>query len=160
MKSEGGWIGLLEGVALYGRSLSAEEVRADSAAYRRRIGTRTPAPRIEVEAKLVARSTTPAPKETVYDRGYTVFEYERVGPPAASGKDLPDRFRVAHWAEMENRCLEVAGRREGLVYRLELEQLDDNPQMEEEQVFDTLEEDLDLTVYYDIGPLGFAAREP
>lgn len=153
---DGGWIGLLEGIALFNRSLTAKEVKANREAYRRRQRARKPVPRVEVEGRLVARSDTPPPLDTVYERGYTMFEYEVV--KVLHGRLDAPKFRVAHWAEMENRTLAAAGRRVNGVYRLQLEPFDDNPQMETEQVFDTLEVDLDLPVYYDVGALGFAKQ--
>jgi hypothetical protein len=151
-----GWIGLLEGVRLHARALPAEEVAARAAELARLAGGREPPARLVVEAELLARSVVPAPEDTVYDRGYAVFEYEAVS--VIEGRLEAARFRVARWAEMANRRLEAATSRVGEVHRLVLEPFDENPQMEDEQAFDTLEPDFELPFYYDAGPISFAGE--
>jgi hypothetical protein len=161
-----GWVGLLEGVRLHARALSAEEVAARAGEVLAPPGGRKPPPRLVVEAELLARSAVPAPEDTVYDRGYAVFEYEAVrvvegkleSPVCvrAAARAGRPRFRVARWAEMANRRLEAAERDVGAVDTLVLEPFDANPQMEDEQAFDTLDPDFELPVFYDAGPISFA----
>jgi hypothetical protein len=144
------WLGTLEGVALWSRFLDAATAREDHANYMSRISGRKPALRLEVQAKLLARSRTPAYEEIApYPRTLVVYEYEIETVLAGSTK--AKKIRVAHWGMMDHKVLTLSQAEIGKSYRLTLENWADNPQLETERLWDMLPQDPDLPLYYDVG---------
>jgi hypothetical protein len=145
------WRGTLDGVALYGRALGAEEVRREHAAWRARVGARRPVQAARVRARLVERSAPPRPrKRDPYRRVLGIFRYRVV--EVESGSCDADEICVAHWCMMRNAALPFAAAPVGKTYTLLLERFVDNRWLESEAQRYTLgDESLPLPWYYDAG---------
>jgi hypothetical protein len=147
------WAGTLEGVAIFRRALSADEVRHDFEQYHNLTSARPPAPRIEVEAELLAQSPLPTLDEIKpYRSALVVYKY-RV-KKAISGKLPEPEVLVAHWALLDGRPEAVTQTKPGAVARLTLEPLERNAQLQRMVRKDAFESDDDLTRprYYDARP--------
>lgn len=148
------WRGSLEGVAIFSRALTAEEIRRDADEYRGLIESRPPAQRIAIDAELVARSPVPTLQEIKpYRSALVVYKYRLVGavPKALAGqKDV----LVAHWALLDGRPEPVGDWRPGTKTRLLLEPVERNPQLQRFVTKDEFDSDDDLARprYYDARP--------
>lgn len=135
----GDWAGTLEGVALYGRVLEPPEVKENFLRYRDVYTGRQAARRLQVRARLVAVSRTPALREiSPYRRALAVYEYE-VEEVLAGTAPADRRLRVAHWVLLDGERQPLADARPGSVRRLTLEPFADNPQLEAHYLSDTLD---------------------
>jgi hypothetical protein len=144
-----GWAGTLEGIALYNRSMSAAEAKANFTAYQARRLARKPVPRIEVEARLVARSKVPTLKEIQpYREALVIYEYA-VAKVLQGKRQLPQRIRVAHWALLDGAGTGIERVDEKASARLILEPFDANKQLESTYRSDTLPDDFDMPLFYD-----------
>ena len=155
-KGAGGWDGSLENVAIHATAMGAADAARSCAAFASRVAGQTPAPRLEVEARLVAKSVVPALKKIApYFQALAVYEYEvrRVVSGTYDGKKL----RVAHWGLMDRKRLPIAESRIGSTRRLVLEPFSENPQLQPELLSNTLDADFELELYYDVGPIETAA---
>jgi len=134
--------GTMEGVALYSRALDAGEVLGHYQTYMKRFADRKEATRFKVQAKL--NTITPTPNEIgAYTRGMCEYEYEVV-----SG-DLPeDSIIVRHWTMFDRKKVDL-GKVVGKTYHLELERIEDHPELEGERVTSALDDPL-LDVYFAI----------
>ncbi|MCF6287197.1 MAG: LamG domain-containing protein, partial [Candidatus Hydrogenedentes bacterium] len=145
-----GWKGAVEGICLYGRALSATEVRTlhDSTAQRR--SQREHVPSLHVRAVLRGKSTVPTPEELApYTQGLTVFLYEVV--KVLSGDYDGSQLHVAHWTVLDERALAFASVLEGSMHELRLEPYDGNPQLAAENLSDDIVEDFTIPYFYDAG---------
>lgn len=151
-EGEPAWEGTVEGVALYGRALTAAEVRESHLRYRRFLGGGgEQVPRLEVEATLAAKSRVPTLGEiSPYRQALAVYEYrvER----SISGPAPPRRIRVAHWVLLDGARQPMAGASPGERRRLVLEPFAANPQLESHFLSDTLEGEEGLPLYYAVEP--------
>jgi hypothetical protein len=134
----GGWAGRLEGVALYGRALGAQEVAENVERYRR--VREAHAGRIEpvrVRAVLTARSEIPTLREiSPYRQALAVFDYRVEG--VIDGRTDARRVRVAHWVILDGETLPIARAEPGREAVLDLEPFAANPQLESHYLSDTL----------------------
>jgi hypothetical protein len=148
---EADWEGTIEGVALYNRFMGAREAAANARAYLQLISERDPVERIEVRAKQVGRSHVPTLKEIVpYQEALVMFEYEVV--EVLAGELGDQTIRVAHWGLLRGRRQSTVEREEGEEDRLVLEPFEDNPQVANSYLSDTLPLRLELPVYLDVDP--------
>ena len=159
----GGFSGVLEGVALYGRALTAAEVGEDYLRYqavREERAERREAPRLAVRATLTETSESPTLVEiSPYREALIVHEYRLERIVSGSYDADPERIRVAHWAILDGQDQPAARFRPGREATLELTPLAGNPQLESVFVKDTLEPAWELPVYYDAGgPESAASR--
>lgn len=137
------WAGTLEGVALYSRALDEREAMANWQGTRALLAARKPVPRLELEAKLLAVSRFPTLANLgLYGEALVVYEYGILGDK---------RLRVAHWAYLDRKPMPIRQRKVGTACRLTLEPFNAHPQLERRFVADTLEEDFDIRLYYDVG---------
>jgi hypothetical protein len=115
-----------------------------------------PVPQYVIEATLINASTIPEPNKTVYPRSYSIHEYkvDKVLSGDFTGKTL----RVAHWTEMNNQLLKAATYKVGQTVTLTLEPFDAHPELEQEEVFNTLKQDLDAAQFFDTAPLQLLPR--
>jgi hypothetical protein len=145
------WDGTIEGVALHNRFMGAGEAAANARAYLELIAEREPLEQIELRGKLVGRSHVPTLKEIVpYREALVMYEYEVL---EVLGGELGDEtVRVAHWAILDGRLQSAVEHEVGEENRLTLEPFDDNPQVENTFLSDTLELRLDLPIYLDVDP--------
>lgn len=148
------WGGALEGVAIFSRALSAEEVRRDAAEYSHLINSRPTTPRIAFDAELVARSPLPTLDEIKpYRSALVVYKYHVAGavPEALAGQiDV----LVAHWALLDGHPEPIADWQPGKKIRLMLEPVERNPQLQRFVTKDEFDGDDDLARprYYDVRP--------
>ena len=155
--------GVLAGVALYGRALTAAEVGEDYLRYqavREERAERREAPRLAVRATLTETSESPTLVEiSPYREALIVHEYRLERIVSGSYDADPERIRVAHWAILDGQDQPAARFRPGREATLELTPLAGNPQLESVFVKDTLEPAWELPVYYDAGgPESAASR--
>jgi len=145
------WLGTIEGIALYSRALTAEEAKAESDAWLKKVSARKAPAVLRIVGKLVARSDVPQAKHIQpYFQALAVYEYEV--EKVLEGKYDDKKIRVATWAMMEKRILPIATRPIGKSYELTLELSSENRQLESQWLSDTLEQALDLKLYYDVSP--------
>ena len=131
------WIGTIEGIALYNRVLSADEVSAACAAYAKLRANRKPVPSVQVEAEVTACSKVFTPKEIApYTRGMALFEYKV--SKVLSGTLDAKKIRVAHWTVLDRDATRASTLPVGAVMQLTLERMEDNPQLDGDQIDDTL----------------------
>jgi hypothetical protein len=148
------WAGTLEGVAIFNRALDAEEVRRDAAHYSHLLQARSAAPRITVDAELVARSPLPTLEEIKpYRSALAVYKYRVTGnlPDALVGeRDL----LVAHWALLDGQPEPIGGWQPGMKTQLVLEPVEHNAQLQRYVTKDGFDSDDDLARprYYDVRP--------
>lgn len=131
----GDWAGTVEGLAIWSRVLSDEEIREDHVRHQALLERRPEIPRWEVEAEVVAVSDTPTAEEiTPYTRALRTVDYRVVR--WLSGEPQGDRIRVVEWAMLDGRELPAAA--PGTGERLRLERFADNSQLEGLYLSDTV----------------------
>jgi len=143
------WRGKIEGVAVYTRALTAEEAAANFAAYDAILKARPTAPRITLRGKLLAKSTVPNPKDIAPYRDAMVVQEYKVEKILKSTY-APKKIRVARWGLVDARPSAVAREKPGESVMLVVEPFADHLQLEAEVRQNTLDEDFDLELYYDI----------
>ena len=146
---QGGWHGLIEGIAVYNRLLSAEEITANFDFTAGRVAGRTPLPGLVVTGRLEERTTIPDPDSLgAYSRALVVNSYavERV----EQGVYQQERIVVAEWAVLDREIVKKY-QDDMQSERLVLEKFSDHPELEgERQLMDIFEPDLEL--YYRLPP--------
>ena len=132
--------GSVEGLAIYSRALDASELLGHYQKYSERFAARKPIDRLSVQVKLTA--ITPTPNEIgAYTRGMCEYEYEVI-----SG-DLPkEKIIVRHWTMFDRKKLDL-GKKVGDTYALNLERIEDHPELEGERVTSSLDDPL-LDVFF------------
>lgn len=147
------WKGRLERVALFNKSLNSTEAGALAAALLVEARKREPTPQIEFKGTLLAQSDYPKP----WDEGFTYREVLAISEykvnTVVQGEYKEARIRVAEWQYVDRIFLANSRKKIGAEYRLAVEPLDANPQLTTIQRADTLEMNLDATVYYDLSPI-------
>jgi len=144
----GPWLGKLQGVAVYSRAIDAGEAAENFAAYRTIIRSRPAVPKIEVRARLSAKSTTPRPEDIApYRNALVVYEYnlEKV----LSGKYTQKKIRVAHWGLLDGDPTRITRPEVGDRAEFTVEAFADHPDLEAETLWDTLDENYGLRLYVD-----------
>ncbi len=129
------WGGGLEGVAIYDRVLTGQEVAEDALRYREKLAARRDVARVVVQARERRRSRPPTLQEiSPYREALAVHEYEveRV----LEGELEARVVRVAQWSILDGQALEPAVAEAGR--RLVLEPFAENPQLESVYLADTL----------------------
>jgi len=157
------WAGRLEGIALYARSVGADEARRKGALYAHRLAERKPAERIVLTGKLTEKTPTPTVKSIrPYRQCLAVYTYrvEKVH----EGQYDDRKILVAHWVIMDAKPLGWS-RQAGRSYRLAVEPAADHPQLATERKM-MVQQELDLEIYYDVetpalaGDKGRAGNKP
>ena len=156
-----GWLGKIEGVAIYKRVLDSAEVQRNFESYLKKRQSRKVLPQVEVEAALVDASQIPEPKRIApYRDGLVINEYEikKVGKTASdwkfSGKIEPGtRIRVAQWGIIEAKTTDLSKAKVGEVRPLVLEVYRNHPEKLEDVVTsNTLDLTADLPLLYEPRP--------
>ncbi|MFP4105931.1 MAG: LamG domain-containing protein, partial [Phycisphaerae bacterium] len=132
------WSGRLEHVAIYSRALEAAEVARKYKLIAGELKKRKPVEKIVVEAKLVATSETPDPKELVkeaYRRCLVMYGYEV--KKVVSGKLTSRKFSAGHWAILDAKKIPLKLEK-GRTYRLTLHPWDAHPELTGERRADDL----------------------
>ncbi len=143
------WTGRLDGIALYTRAVDDKEARLMYLARKEDITSREPAGTIEVEAILKATSPIyDKQKMGTYRRLLVTNTYQvkRVLKGTLTDKTIG----VRQWAILDDQVLPRTREwQKGKSFRLKLQGLDDNPQLEGERVSEEIE-DLTMPVLLDI----------
>ena len=117
------WRGRVDCVAVYGRSIDAEEAAARCELVARRHAARKAVPAVEVDAKLVRAAEVPSPKAIQpYRRCLALGEYEVTKVLRGNLKER--RILAAHWVILDGQVLPGAAREAGKTYRMRLEPFD------------------------------------
>ena len=131
------WIGTIEGIALYNRILTPDEVKAECEAYAKLRATRKPVPSIQVEAEVMEPSRVSTPAQIApYVKSLAYYDYKV--RKVISGKLDAKKIRVAHWTVLDRDPTRISTLPIGAVMNLTLEPVESNPQLEGEQTDDTL----------------------
>jgi len=152
-----GWLGSLEGVAIYKRFFEADEARRNYEAYMPKVRSRKVLSQIEVEASLLAMSEIPDPaKIAPYREALVVNEYEvrKVLRTAGEWKFETDikpgvTFRAAEWGLINKRKTDLTRAKVGDVRRLVLEVYDNHPdRLDQVVTSNSLEMGLEVPLLY------------
>jgi len=145
-----GWMGAVDGLALYARAFNPGDIEVLHHALAQRRLARPEIPTLRVRATLRGMSTVLSPDDLApYTRGLTVFRYDvnEVLSGSFGGKHL----HVAHWTVLDSRPVPFAALAEGAALELALTPFDDNPQLAAENLSDDIVEDFSIPYYYDAG---------
>ncbi len=143
------WFGKFEYLAMYNRFIEEPEAAKNAAAVAANLAQRKPLPRIEVQAKLVATSTLPQPKDIAPYRNVIIvneYEVEQV----LTGAYAPKTIRVAQWGMIDLKATPLAAQKPGTSVKLALERFADHDELESELISDTLKENFDLDLFTDV----------
>jgi hypothetical protein len=149
VRSKIAWRGTFEHVAMYSRFIEEPEAAKNAAIVAAELAKRKTLPRIEVQAKLVAKSKIPDPREIApYRNVIMVNEYsvEKV----LKGKYAQKTIRVAQWGMLDLKPTPLAAQEPGASVKLVLETFADHDELVSELISDTLKEDFDLKLYTDV----------
>ena len=145
------WSGQLEGVAIYSRALTDQEISWHHASYRKKLSSREPAERLVVEAELVEVSRAPRVSEIGSYRRSIVRNLYRIRK-VISGKAPAERdIVVTEWAVLARQPVAGAPGKVGDIRTLTLEPFDQHPELQSDWVQDDLSA-FDLQVYHRIQP--------
>ena len=143
---DGKWEGTVEGVSVFGRGLTQEEVAKDFAALSAKTKERKPVKRLKLRAKLLEMTEVRGVEElNDYLRALLVYTYE-VEEVVSGEYDRPKVY-VNHWSIMDKKPLKSVPRKLGQSYVLEIELTSEHPELESERRwFDGFE----LEQYFDV----------
>ncbi|MFM1770645.1 MAG: hypothetical protein RJA22_3174 [Verrucomicrobiota bacterium] len=123
------WQGRLEAIALFPRVLTAGEAAAEAAAVQALQAGRKPATALRFRGTLLRQAKTSALKEIQpYTRSLTVAEYKVDQVLAGEWKE--PTIAVLHWMILDSQRLAIADRQPGTKVDLQVERLEDHPQLE------------------------------
>lgn len=145
---DGKWDGVVEGLAMYGRSLSADEVAGDYAFWQSEAKKRKPATRVKLVGKLVAMTEVRSVEELdTYRRALLAYTYEV--EKVVEGKYDQKKVLVNHWSIMDRKALSGIPRKLDQSYTLEIELLSEHPELTSERrwsdSFEVMDEYFDVT---------------
>lgn len=137
------WRGTLEGIALHARELSPETVRRSAESYRELREAREKIGRWRVTGRLLDVSEVPTLGQiSPYRRALAVHEYRVLDGPGAGAPEEPGApsgtIRVARWVILDGATQPEASHAPGREEVLVLERFEDNPQLAEVYVSETL----------------------
>jgi hypothetical protein len=139
------WWGEVYRVALFARAIGEKEVTSNYRASRKTFIDRPS--QVQLRAKLTAKSEIPSVADIApYIDALIVNEYEVL--KILSGKYKPKRIRVAQWG-MINKAPRAIGK-PGTEVELRLESFEAHPAFENDPLRDTLDEDFELDLYFDV----------
>ena len=133
------WRGTFEYLAFYNRFIEEDEAAKNAAVVAADLAQRKPMDRVVVDARLVAKTPAPEPKNMMpYRSALVVCEYAvlkvKEGQAVKDGQIL----RVAHWGVRDLKQTPVADRAVGTTFPLTLERFEDRPELEAEFMRDDL----------------------
>ena len=139
------WHGTIEGVGVFSRALSEEEIDTAARSALRRVASRRPPKQYRVRARLKDVSEPPTLAQIEpYREALVLHEYK-----VLKGKLAGQTVRVAHWAILDGENVDVQSR-VGAKEKLVLEEWEKNPQVESTFVSDTLDPSFDVPIYLDV----------
>jgi hypothetical protein len=145
------WSGLLEGVAIYDRKITDEEIAKKHQLYASKIAQR-PAPEVtEVELELVRRHEPPALEDIApYRRALVLNLYRVIGESPVA--DENGEVRVAEWILLDGQEPEAnKPLRPGMRRQMRLERFENHPELESERMIGE-PFDLDQDLYIEAFP--------
>ncbi len=147
------WRGRLERVALYNKALGPAEAKKAADDVLEDVRLIGPVPSITFRGTLLERSTYPMPwKEGfTYREVLSVCEYQV--NKVIRGAYKKEKIRVAEWVYVDRIFLTNCRKKIGTEYELEVEMLNENPQLSTTERADTLELDMDADTYYSLNRL-------
>jgi len=144
---DGPWRGRIEGVAIFPRMLTADEVAVEAGAVTAARADRRPARRVRFRGTLVRQAETADVAEIrPYTRSLTAAQY-RVDKVLAGDWAEPT-ITVFHWMVMDGRRLPLADRQAGAEVDLIVEPLAEHPQLESSRRDELTDGDLAADVFY------------
>ena len=147
---EPGWRGQVEGLAIYTNLIDPKTTSSHSEAYHQWVNLRQTVKRIRLKAQLTARSQIAKLAEIApYTESLSVFEYKVL--QVLEGAYFADKIRVAHRVILDARMLPVGERVPQTIVTMEVESFDDNRQLRNIHLSDTLPIDFDLDLFFDTG---------
>lgn len=144
------WEGKISGVSLYAVPLEAAAIGEHARAAREKNSKPSAVETLVVDAELVGKSPVPTLAQLApYTQSLAVYEYkvEKV----RAGKYESEKLYVAHWGVLDSARLPFADVAVGGNYTLLLEAFADQPQLQSENLSDSIMEDFSLPLYYDAG---------
>ena len=141
----GDWDGRLEQVAFYG---GAGQASVPQLPLSRDIKADKGEGRLKVRGKLLEITPQPAVDELgAYTRAlvYHLYEVEEILEGVTDAK----RIVVAHWSLLDRKPAAGVPSQVGALHEMEVEPLDQNPQLKSERTFDDTS-DLDAPIYFDL----------
>jgi hypothetical protein len=147
------WSGLLEGLAIYDRKITEEEIAKKSALYAAKLAAR-PAPEItEVEVEMVRRHEPPALEDIApYRRALVLNLYRVIGESPVA--DENGEVRIAEWILLDGQEPEAnKPLRSGVRRKMRLERFENHPELESERMIGE-PFDLDQDLYIEAFPGG------
>lgn len=144
------WHGALEGIAIYDRVLSAEEIRESATRQLQRVAARDEVPQWTLEVEKIDCSEVPTLEEiTPYREALATCEYRVV--EALEGRYDHPLARVAQWVIQDGQKAMLRRAAEGEVGQVVVERFRDNPQLDSLYLSDTLPDAPDLPLFYLVG---------
>jgi hypothetical protein len=145
------WSGLLEGVAVYDRKISDEEIARKSRLYAAKLAARSAPEITEAELELVRRHEPPALEDIApYRRALVLNLYRVIGDSPVA--DENGEVRVAEWILLDGREPEANKvLRTGTRRTMRLERFENHPELESERMIGE-PFDLDHNLYIEAFP--------
>ena len=144
------WWGAINNIAIYKRALPPGVLRDLQRIAETRRRETPKVETIQVRARLRGKSTLMTPADLApYTQGLTVFQYDVV--KVHSGSYTKPILNVAHWTVMDQQAVPLASFNPGAVFDLQVELLDDNPQLAAENLSDDIVDDFSIPYFYDAG---------
>jgi hypothetical protein len=141
------WNGTIEGIAIYDRPLTAEQVQQHWQAVRAKQAARPDITPTQIKAKLVAASEAPTLKQIApYREALIVHEYQ-VLEHLAGPQPNAQRIRVVDWAMLDG-DKQRGAKPGGKPTAMTVEPFDAQPQLKSLYMADTLELDIETPMYY------------
>ncbi|MCJ8330314.1 MAG: hypothetical protein HRT89_03665 [Lentisphaeria bacterium] len=143
------WDGLIEGVVVNSKFMTGKTALRNYKNFKSSISKRKKVPLLKISAKLLAKSAIqPYHEIKPYFQELAVFEYsvDKVN----SGKYKGKKIRVLHWVMKEKKILPIAKLTIGKTVQLVLEPVDRNKQLTKDFLSNSLKDDDDAVLYYDI----------
>lgn len=143
------WRGVLEGIAIYDRALGDDDVSHNWRRYQGRLSKRPATKKTLVRVRPTACSHLPTPKEIApYKKALAICDYRVLEVERGSCKAR--RIRVAHWAILDGKKIDLPQARRDWSLRMRIEPWEQHPELESIYVSSTLPEDFDVPLYYDM----------
>lgn len=141
------WRGRIQGVAVYARVLTPQDVAKQAAAMKAELDVCQPIKPLKFNGTLVRQAQTSELKDILpYTRSLTMAEY-RVDK-VLDGEWKQPTILVLHWAILDSVRLPLAERRPGEKVELSVEPLEGHPQLEPHRRDELPDADLDASVFY------------
>jgi hypothetical protein len=149
-----GWNGELRALAIYDRVLDPATIASSAAAIKEWRAKRPKVERVVISAKLKGISKIATPVDTAYTRAYAWFLYEVT--KGSGSLPVGTKIRVGRWVEMADRACLAARAQPEQTDELILEPYTAHPELEAEQAFDSIPND--LPEWWEVSPLAWAPR--